>query len=532
MRILIKVKDDKLLISTRKRLNNDDKNIINTNLISNDEIFFTDDYIKDNPVVVSSFLNVLIKNYSVNTISFQNMDVAEAIINILNKFKGIKTFYFESDEVLTYTLCEKIIKCSNLKFVSANYIPAYMFEMLDKYNIIPESRDEVLFTSNFMQINSLTNYATIFYKYMVYLEFPFTTEDMDDFSTFCGINKNLRVIHVNKPNRFNLEEIISILKANKKRKIKVYIHGDVQEPDVIEYLKKYNKTLKKKYQIILKLQYSDKYIRENIAKQTNNNILRMCSYLIIVLVISCISFIAYDSYKAMLKTSRIQNKLQEVIKATDATEIKKEIEEIEEKNEGKVVVNDLIAKYSTQVNPDIVGFLTVNNTNIDYPVPQASDNDYYLNHDIMGDEDPGGWVFLDYTNDIDVTDDNTVIYGHNRYGNGVMFGTLNKTLRSDWYLNEENQIITYYTLFGTYYFKIFSIYITPTDNTYIQTNIASKSDKVEFFNNLAAKSIYNFGVTFDEDDKIITLSTCQSDVSRLVVHGVLIDVDNGNTTEK
>ncbi len=387
-----------------------------------------------------------------------------------------------------------------------------------KYNIIPESRDEVLFTSNFMQINSLTNYATIFYKYMIYLEFPFTPEDMDDFATFCSINKNLKIIHINKPNRFNLEEIISILKANKKSKIKIYIHGDVQEPDVIEYLRRYNKTLKKRYNIILKLTYSDKYIRENIAKQTNNDILRMCSYIIIALIVSCIAFIGYDSYRSMLKTSTIRKELQNIIEDIDTTEIKKDIEE---KNEGKVVVNDGLAALTT-INPDIVGWLTVNNTNIDDAVLQASDNDYYLAHDIYRQDDPGGWIFLDYTNDVDVTDANTVIYGHNRYGNGVMFGTLNRTLQSNWYLNEENQIITYKTLYGTYRFKIFSIYITPTDNTYIQTNIPT-AERVDFFNKLAAKSIYNFGVTFKESDKIITLSTCQSDVSRLVVHAVLVD---------
>ncbi len=519
MRILIKVKDDKLLFAIRKRLNNDDKSIVNTNLISDDEIFFTDDYVKEHVVVVVSFFNALIKSYNINTLSFQTMEVAEVFAHILGKLKGIKNVYFESSEILTYSLCESLSKCNNIKYISANYIPSYMFEMLDKYNIIPESRDEVLFTSNFMQINTLTNYATIFYKYMIYLEFPFTPEDMEDFSTFCSINKNLKIIHINKPNRFNLEEIIAILKANKKERIKIYIHGDVQDLEVIEYLKKYNKMLKKRYHIVLKLTYSDKYIRENIAKQTNNNILRMCSYLIIALVISCIGFIAYDSYRAMLKTSTIREELQDVINATDTTEVKKEIEE---KNEGKVVVNNDIAALTT-INPDIVGWLKVNNTNIDDAIVQGNDNDYYLQHNIYREEDSGGWMFLDYTNNVDVVDDNTVIYGHNRYGNGVMFGTLNKALQSNWYLNEENQIITYETMYGTYKFKLFSVYITPTNSTYIQTNFPLKEDKVEFFNSLIAKSIYNFGVTLNEDDKIITLSTCQSDVSRLVVHAVLIN---------
>ncbi len=524
MRILIKVKDDKLLFAIRKRLNNDDKNIINTNLISDDEIFFTDDYVKDHSLVVVSFLNALIKTYNINTLSFQEMAVAEVFQTLIAKFKSIKNIYFESDEVLTYSLCESLAKCNNVKFVSANYIPSYMFEMLDKYNIIPESRDEVLFTSNFMQINDLTNYSTIFYKYIIYLEFPFTSEDMEDFSTFCNINKNLKIIHINKPNRFNLEEIITILKANKKQKIKIYIHGDVQDPEVIEYLKKYNKMLKKRYHIILKLTYSDKYIRENIAKQTNNNILRMCSYIIIGLVISCIAFIAYDSYRAMLKTSTIRKELNEVIEATDVTEVKKEIEE---KNEGKPVVNNEIAALTT-VNPDIVGWLKVNNTNIDDAIVQGDNNDYYLNHNIYKEEDPVGWLFLNYSNDVDVIDDNTIIFGHNRYDNGVMFGTLNRALQSNWYLNEENQIITYETLYGTYKFRIFSIYITPTNSAYIQPNFPIKADKVEFFKSLVNKSIYNFGINLNENDKILTLSTCQSDVSRLVVHAVLIDSTTGN----
>ena len=61
MRILIKVKDDKLLFATRKRLNNDDKTIINTNLISNDEIFFTDDYVKDKDISIKL---VMLKDFS------------------------------------------------------------------------------------------------------------------------------------------------------------------------------------------------------------------------------------------------------------------------------------------------------------------------------------------------------------------------------------------------------------------------------------------------------------------------------------
>jgi len=78
-------------------------------------------------------------------------------------------------------------------------------------------------------------------------------------------------------------------------------------------------------------------------------------------------------------------------------------------------------------------------------------------------------------------------------------------------------------MFGSYQYQIFSIYTVVTTNDYITTNFFSDADKQIFLDTIKSRSIYDFGIDLNLDSKIITLSTCQSDTSRLVVHGVLIE---------
>lgn len=518
MKVLVKIKDDKLSFLNKKKLNTEYKNMLNTNVISNDELVFSDQYIKENYKIIATFLSELIKSYGLTTLSFQNMEVASLFFPILHKIKNITIINFESEEILPYKFCEKLIKCSNIKFVSAQYIPPYMFEMLDKYDIIPESRNEILFTSNFMELNGLSTYSSLFYKYTVYLDFPLTSEDLNDFKTFCKINRHVRIVHISIPNKFNLEEVIYILKEYKHKYVKIIIHGDVHDIDLIEYLKKHNKTIKKKYKITLKLSYSTKYLENNLAKETNNTLLRTCGLLMLAAALISSAMIFIDNYKSMKQVAKIQKEIQDVIIATDPEEIITEIEN----NTDKIVVNDYIASL-TSINPEAVGWLKVNNTNIDYAILQTDNNNYYLNYNIYNEKDPNGWLFLDYENHTDEVDDNTIIYGHNRFVNGVMFGTLNKALYKDWYTNPENQIIHFDTMYGSYQYQIFSIYIVTTTNDYLSTNFFSDEAKITFLDTIKSRSIYDFGIDLNINSKIITLSTCQSDTTRLVVHGVLIE---------
>ena len=123
-----------------------------------------------------------------------------------------------------------------------------------------------------------------------------------------------------------------------------------------------------------------------------------------------------------------------------------------------------------------------------------------------------------------ILDKNNIIYGHNMYYSGVMFGTLYKTANSSWYTNPDNQIITYNTLYENMEFRIFSIYRVPDTNDYLRVYFDGDNDFLGFIDMITKRSIYNFNVPVNADDKIITLSTCSNNgTKRLVIHAVLIN---------
>ena len=194
------------------------------------------------------------------------------------------------------------------------------------------------------------------------------------------------------------------------------------------------------------------------------------------------------------------------------------IETNEETGEEKIDFAKLKAK-----NADIRGWLKVNNTNVDYPVVQSTDNSYYLTRNFNGESNLAGWVFADYRVKNDGTEKNYVIYGHNMK-DGSMFGSLKKTLNSDWYNNQDNMIITYETEIGISSYKVFSVYEIPVETYYTNRTFSSDAEYQKFLDTLKSRSKKDFGVKLTPSDKILTLSTCASNSNnRYVVHAVKVD---------
>ena len=181
-------------------------------------------------------------------------------------------------------------------------------------------------------------------------------------------------------------------------------------------------------------------------------------------------------------------------------------------------------------NSDTVGYLSVNNTKINYPVVQASTNSYYLNRDFNKRKNSMGWIFMDYRNNAKDLDKNTIIYGHN-IKQGIMFGTLKYALNSSWYKKESNQVITFNTPTKNMKWRIFSIYRIPATEDYLKTEFESDEEYMEFLNMLKNRSINNFNVELNESSKILTLSTCFSHTTRHVVHAVLESEEDVKTPE-
>ena len=175
-------------------------------------------------------------------------------------------------------------------------------------------------------------------------------------------------------------------------------------------------------------------------------------------------------------------------------------------------------------NKDTVGWLIVNNTNIDYPVVQTTDNDYYLNHAFDKSVNSAGWVYADYRNEFDIFNHNTVIYAHGRK-DGVMFGSLVNTLNKDWHTDSDNQIIQLSTLGYDTMWQVFSVYKIKAESYYITTDFSSDASYQTFINEMKNRSIYDFNVDVTTDDKLLTLSTCYNDYGmRLVVQAKLVKI--------
>ena len=184
-------------------------------------------------------------------------------------------------------------------------------------------------------------------------------------------------------------------------------------------------------------------------------------------------------------------------------------------------INNLDFNKLKKDNKDIVSWLMVDSTNINYPIVQTTDNKYYLNHDIKNNVKGSGWPFMDYRNDKDLNDDNTIFYGHNLV-NKTSFGSLDNLFKKDWF-NNSNHYIALSTGKNKYIYEIFSVYIVEPETYYLQNNFILDDDKEEFYNTLKKRSIYNFNIDLNKKDKIITLSTCTEDnKKRKVVHAKLI----------
>lgn len=174
-----------------------------------------------------------------------------------------------------------------------------------------------------------------------------------------------------------------------------------------------------------------------------------------------------------------------------------------------------------KTNNETVGWINVNNTNINYPFVQGINNTYYLNHSFDKSYNSAGWVFMDYRNNKEMNNKNTILYAHGRIDK-TMFGSLYKTQYPAWYQNKSNHIIRISTPSVNMSYQIFSVYKIEEESYYIQTDFTSDSEYFEFLNTIKERSKYDFNVVLNESDKIITLSTCANDKERYVVHAKLI----------
>lgn len=228
-----------------------------------------------------------------------------------------------------------------------------------------------------------------------------------------------------------------------------------------------------------------------------------------------INYLANDILES---TKIIENEKEEIIETTNY--IPAEETEYQNISFMSVDFNDLLKK-----NSDTVGWIKVNNTNVNYSILQSDDNEYYLKHDFNKRSNSAGWIYGDYRADFHYFGTNTILYGHNLI-NRKMFGSLAWCLKESWYKNEDNHYIKISTPHSNTVWKIFSIYTIKPEVYYLKTYFENEEEHLDFINTLHKRSIYDFNIEVTNEDKILTLSTCSDDgTKRIVIHAKMIKAE-------
>lgn len=520
-KILIKINKNSLVFSYLENATTSMKNLLNTNVISNNKLVFSTDYILQNTKIVSSFLKEIWQENKGSKVYVNNMKLVPLVCKLMSRVNYIDGLAILEEVNFTYEAYESIVKYHNVKIVNCYSIPTFMIELFDREGILVESRAEILFTSNFMNINNLGQYSKIYYKMAIRFNLPITDNDLSDFDTFCKINKYLKVIHLDKADIEAIEKVVKVLIKNRIKNVRICLHDNVDNKDKVDILRK----LKKAYQhhkIYLSLNYTDEYIEKNYLKQVVITTLSYSAIIALVVISCCVSFIYLNNKRSEDAVKEISENIKNVMDKVE--DVKEEVIDTpilpEEETPKESVINEKLASL-LELNNETVGWLTVPGTNIDYPIVQAKDNSFYLDHNFNKEKDFNGWVFMNYYNNPKELDRNTIIFAHNRFYSGVMFGTLNKLTKSNWYDMANENLITFNTLYQDNLWEVFSIYEINVTDDYLQTSFNSDSEWLEFVNMLQNRSIFKSNKPISTKDKIITLSTCLENNKRLVVHAVI-----------
>lgn len=175
------------------------------------------------------------------------------------------------------------------------------------------------------------------------------------------------------------------------------------------------------------------------------------------------------------------------------------------------------------VNPDVVGWIYIEGTAVNYPIVKGNDNDYYLKRLVDGKYNSAGSIFMDYRNLGDFSDTHSILYGHNMK-NGSMFAVLGKYKDQNFF--EEHPYCQIMTPEGNYLVEFFSGYDASTEDDSWQRDFLSDEEFRDWLDSAVNRSVFSSDVSLSTEDRIVTLSTCSYvfDDARFVLIGKITEV--------
>lgn len=173
-----------------------------------------------------------------------------------------------------------------------------------------------------------------------------------------------------------------------------------------------------------------------------------------------------------------------------------------------------------QVNPEVIGWIRIPGTPIDYPIVQGPDNSYYLDHTWDRKNSDAGAIFLECSNLPDMTEFHTILYGHNM-SNRSMFAVLRDYGNPDFF--REHPYVYLITEAGVFRWEIYSSYEADVQGSTYLLGIQQETGRQQYIDFTLDLSVFDSGIIPGVNDRILTLSTCSGMGydTRWVVHARL-----------
>lgn len=257
-----------------------------------------------------------------------------------------------------------------------------------------------------------------------------------------------------------------------------------------------------------------------------------------IVIVLCLCVFLFSGWQVLGINKKYQqnedtyNEIAEFVLQTSYSETESEIEDddvwpLEEfvRNQSVLIpAVDFDALLS--INRNAVAWLYSPGTVINYPVARGSDNDYYLNHSFNNRYDEFGALFMDYRNEKDFSDRNTLIYGHH-LKNGNMFHSLEFYRDQAYY--DEHPVIYMTTATGKYRLEIFAGYVTAATSDSYRLYFQNDGVFSKWVDTAKSKSTFASDVQPAPTDRVVTLSTCVYDFNnaRYVLHCRLVECEGG-----
>lgn len=493
-------------------------NLNDTNVIDVKNLRFSEEYIVKNKELVGTFLNLIAIKNNINKAIIKDVEIAEGILYLFSYISCINELEFTQNKELSYTITSLLYENKNLKKIKCYSMPELVFYRFPSG--VVETRCEILFINNFMETNKINTYSKLYSKDSIIIDnYNLNEEDNDEIEYFFKQNKILKRVILKGYTKERLLSILKHINESYLNNITIIIYEDSNTTNkILKDIQLFNKINKDK-KVKIKIKYSKEYKEKNNIKEINFIFLRYILIISIILIAIIVVMLSFRNKQDEKNYKENTEKIEQIVKENEETKVE------DSTSEDSPYYKNYENVYSKllEINSDTKGWIKINNTNINYPVVQSLDNDYYLNHAFDKSKNAAGWVYIDYRNNMDNLDKNIIIYAHDVHGSNIMFSTLKKVVKDSWYLNQSNLIIDFNVKDKPLKWEIFSIYTIPNTTDYLSVDFNNPGEFSTYLNQEISRSIYNFNKNVTENDNILTLSTCYKDSDhRLVVHAKLL----------